>query len=180
MTVNAVITAIKHARRVIKEWDFVGKHMTDISWREDQTRYAIIDPIIRALGWKIEDPKQCHPDYPQTANDGRVDYALFPSLDLQPLVDGRLPPPNIIIEAKSRETNLREGHISTLQNYVKGPPPMAKGVAVLTNGDRWWIYELQGSNALRRAPMVPVRIWDEGARKCAASLHQLLGHERWT
>ena len=31
-------------------------------WREDLTRYGIIDPTIRALGWDTADPKECHPE----------------------------------------------------------------------------------------------------------------------
>ena len=31
-------------------------------WREDHTRYGVIDPIIQALGWNTADRKECHPD----------------------------------------------------------------------------------------------------------------------
>ena len=56
MTVNAVTRAIKHAQQVIREWEEADCSLGDAQWREDQTRYAIIDPILRGLGWKTEDP----------------------------------------------------------------------------------------------------------------------------
>ena len=59
MTIKSVQLAIQHARDVIEEWAEVGLP----GWRETQTRYAIIDPIIRALGWDTEDPKECYPEY---------------------------------------------------------------------------------------------------------------------
>ena len=45
MTIIAVETAIQKIREMVKEWDDVELNY----WREDQTRYALIDPIIRAL-----------------------------------------------------------------------------------------------------------------------------------
>ena len=45
MSVECVEKAIESAKSKIKEWKKVGLP----GWREDQTRYAIIDPIIRAL-----------------------------------------------------------------------------------------------------------------------------------
>ena len=73
MTVSAVDTAIRKIREVIREWDDVELNY----WREDHTRYGVIDPIIRALGWDTGDPKECHPEYPRPYREGRVDYALF-------------------------------------------------------------------------------------------------------
>ena len=46
MTIIAVETAIQKIREMAKEWDDVELNY----WREDQTRYALIDPIIRAFG----------------------------------------------------------------------------------------------------------------------------------
>ena len=57
MSVATVEEAIREINRRISEWKEVGF----VGWREDQTRYGIIDPIIRALGWDTADPKECHP-----------------------------------------------------------------------------------------------------------------------
>ena len=51
MTIAAVESALRHSRRVILEWAKIGEaHWPgENSWREDQTRYVAIDPVIRAL-----------------------------------------------------------------------------------------------------------------------------------
>jgi predicted type IV restriction endonuclease len=50
MAIKDVEAAIRHGRRVIREFgDGPVLH-------EAATRYAIIDPILRPLGWKLEDP----------------------------------------------------------------------------------------------------------------------------
>ncbi|GIV04458.1 MAG: hypothetical protein KatS3mg016_0033 [Fimbriimonadales bacterium] len=42
---------------------------------EMRTRYALIDPVLRALGWDTENPEIVVPEY--TTPTGRMDYALF-------------------------------------------------------------------------------------------------------
>ena len=68
MTIQGVETAIKHVRTVYAEWQDQGFD----DWREEHTRYAMIDPIMRALGWKTCDPKECHPEYPGSTVTRRV------------------------------------------------------------------------------------------------------------
>ena len=80
MSVSAVDTAIRKIREVVREWDEVELRY----WREDHTRYGVIDPIIRALGRDTGDPKECHPEYPRPYLEGRVDYALFGRGCVQP------------------------------------------------------------------------------------------------
>ena len=50
MSIKSVEEAIRHSRRVAGEWKEVG--LTE--WREEHTRYAIIDPVIWGLDWKID------------------------------------------------------------------------------------------------------------------------------
>ncbi len=71
MSVENVEQAIRHCRRVIGEWEDINMN----AWREDQTRYAIIDPILRALGWDTADPKECMVEYRR--GRGWVDYAIL-------------------------------------------------------------------------------------------------------
>ena len=148
MSVDDVETAIDHAMRAIEEWKQAGQFLDDISWHEVHTRYAVVDPILRALGWKTEDPKEFHPEYPREATGGRVDYALFGSLDLNNLPVEGIPAPDIIIEVRRLETTLTDPHIRQLLRYVSSPPRMMEGAAVLTNGVIWRIYEIQDRTAL--------------------------------
>ena len=63
--------------------------------RETRTKYALIDPILRSLGWDTEDPDQVKLEYevdPSHEDGRRVDYALFR--------DGDTSKPYILIEAK--------------------------------------------------------------------------------
>lgn len=174
MSLNAVTTAIKHSRRVIGEWEEAARYLDGISWREDQTRYAIIDPILRALGWKTEEPRQCHPEY-FTETGGRVDYALFRNLDLATIIEKGMPAPDIIIEAKVLGRNLTT-HLNELEKYAQeGFYPMTEGLAVLTNGTIWHIYEVQDDGTLPPQPKECVDIEQEGIRRAAEKLHQLLG-----
>ena len=46
MSIKSVEEAIRHSRVVVDEWKEAG--FTE--GREEHTRYAIIDPVIRALG----------------------------------------------------------------------------------------------------------------------------------
>ena len=62
---------------------------------ETRTKYALIDPILRSLGWDTEDPAQVKLEYGmdhKREDARRVDYALF-----QP---GDSSKPHILIEAK--------------------------------------------------------------------------------
>ena len=52
------------------------------------TRYSLIDPVLRGMGWDTEDPSVVVPEY--SSGEGRADYALFYNADK----------PAIIVEAK--------------------------------------------------------------------------------
>ena len=49
------------------------------NYHETSTRYTIIDPILRSLGWDLSDPNQCAVEFPVPAGVGieRPDYILF-------------------------------------------------------------------------------------------------------
>ena len=145
MSVECVEKAIESAKSKIKEWKKVGLP----GWREDQTRYGIIDPIIRALGWDTADPKECHPEYPRGNDQERVDYALFRRLDMDKLRESDMPAPDIIIEAKALDESL-ELAFDKLRRYVQSPPRMNRGIAVLTDGVKWRLYEVGSSTTTTR------------------------------
>jgi len=52
----------------------IEKHGDLLQNNETLTRYALIDPLLRALGWDTEDPEQVVPEF--TTEAGRPDYAL--------------------------------------------------------------------------------------------------------
>ena len=133
MTIKGVETAIKHVRTVYADW----KDQEFEHWREEHTRYAMVAPIIRALGWKTCDPKECHPEYPRFKGDreGRVDYALFLNRSLEFIGNGTVAP-DILIEVKNHGVDL-EASVEQLRRYTQARPLMKDGVAALTNGKEW-------------------------------------------
>lgn len=175
MSVATVASAIREVNRRIAEWEEVGLPV----WREEHTRYGIIDPIIRALGWDTAEPKECHPEYPRGENGDRVDYAFFARLDMAQLREGDMPPPCIIVEAKKLGEHLDE-HFDKLREYTKAYPRMTGGVAVLTDGIEWRLYPVGPRGGLRR------KLDDEDTAnvKCqpqqaAQTLSRRLGRRSW-
>ncbi len=69
----------------------------DSSLNEEQTRYTLIDPIIRALGWDTEDIDEVRSQYRFQSNDNPVDYAL--------IISGK---PRLFLEAKALRGNLND------------------------------------------------------------------------
>src|SRR6266852_713750 len=62
---------------------------------EQNTKAALIEPVLRVLGWDIEDPDEVHREYKQRSMDNPVDYAL--------VLDGK---PVLFVEAKGLRENL--------------------------------------------------------------------------
>ena len=93
---------------------------------EALTRYALVDPLLRALGWDTADAKSVVPEYRSAA--GVADYALF---------SGNGQPPAVIIEAKKLGEPLDDRVALQSLNYCNlvGTPYFA-----LTDGKIWKIY----------------------------------------
>ncbi len=92
---------------------------------EEGTKTALINPLLRDLGWDTENLHEVSPEY--SSPGGRVDYAL--------LIENK---PRLLIEAKSLDTNLDNLKWATqLTAYA-----VATGVrwALLTNGDEYRIF----------------------------------------
>ena len=170
MSVSAVDTAIRKIREVVKEWDAVGLNY----WREDHTRYGVIDPIIRELGWDTSDPKECHPEYPRPYREGRVDYALFGTPDVESIGNNCVPA-DVVIESKALREPLDDEEISQLQGYVEASPRMRNGVAVLTNGNEWCVYDLTKRGSFKTSLVEQVNILSGSWRASGPGLELLAG-----
>ena len=171
MSIRTVQAAIWHIRQVEAEW-----READLGhWLENHTRYALIDPVIRALGWKTCDPKECHSEYWRSdeGQKGRADYVLFGTPDLERIGNG-CAVPDIIIESKSSYGRL-DGNVEQLRRYVEGFPRMSQGRAVLTNGGEWWIYDVNRRGNLSRKPTEQIDALNGNQRQAARALNCLLG-----
>lgn len=116
--VRELLEAIERVRERIE------RHGSKLSQNEMLTRYALVDPILRALGWDTEDPEQVVPEFSTKA--GRADYAL--------LVKGE---PCIIVEAKPLGSTLTNAAQQGVNYCVTEGIPYF----VCTDGNRWVIYD---------------------------------------
>lgn len=169
MSIGAVDNAIRRIRVVVKEWDDAELP----HWREDQTRYGVIDPVIRALGWNISDPKECHPEYPRPYREGRVDYALFGIPDVEAIGNNSMAP-DIVLESKAFRIPLDDEAVSQLESYVRAEPRMRGGVAVLTNGSEWRIYDVSRRGGFAGKEVARLDILTGNRRNSARLLSQWL------
>ena len=102
----------------------IDSHGDALKKNEMLTRYALIDPLLRELGWDTEDPNIVIPEY--SSGGGRVDYALRNN-----------DKPVIMLEAKKLDKSLKDA-VNQGINYC-----MHEGTKyfAVTDGRRWEIYE---------------------------------------
>ena len=163
MSIRAVEQAIRHGREVIQDYHFI-----DGEWR---TRYFLIDPVIRALGWKTESPWEL--DIEEQYREGRIDYVLYDS-------NGE---PVILIEAKALgKLNVKLQGKQTdderqLARYMRG---LKKGYGVLTDGWEWHIFDAgKQKGRLRFKHKASINIRSGGLRNTARTLSNELGKSKW-
>lgn len=83
----------------------ISRHSDLLRNSEAMTRYSLVDPLLRELGWDTDDPEQLWPEY--NTDPGMVDYALL-----------RGGEPVMLVEAKKLDTSLRQHNVlSQVFNY---------------------------------------------------------------
>ena len=126
---NTLFDTILKIRKMIQE------HYDKLARNEALTRYAIIDPILRSLGWDTEDPEIVVPEEEQKG--GRPDYILY--INKKPF---------IAVEAKKLGLNIDTidiYHLGFKYSYNNGIPYF-----ILTNGAQWKIYDVFEKNPKNR------------------------------
>ncbi len=116
---------------------------------EEATKTALVNPLLRALGWDTEDLHQVYPEYPSVG--GRVDYALLIKEE-----------PRLLIEAKALDANLDDlKWVTQLTTYA-----VTTGVrwTVLTNGDEYRIYNAYAQVSLEEKLFHTVQLDDREPR----------------
>jgi hypothetical protein len=93
---------------------------------EENTKHALIEPILRALGWDVEDLDEVRCEYKLKQGDNPVDYALF--------VHGNL---RLFVEAKALGENL--DHMAGQIMGYAGVAGVVEWI-VLTDGNDYRIY----------------------------------------
>ena len=112
----------------------ITAHARPLTKSEALTRYALIDPLLRELGWNTEDPALVIPEH-QTGG-GSADYAL--------LNNGS---PVMMVEAKKLGTPFGDSVLSQGVNYC-----LMQGTNYfsVTDGQRWEVYETAQAGSDRR------------------------------
>lgn len=93
---------------------------------EENTKHALIEPVLRALGWDVEDLDEVRCEYKLKQADNPVDYALF--------VHGGL---RLLVEAKALGENLSK-YAHQIMGYA-GVAGIVEWI-VLTDGNEYRIY----------------------------------------
>ena len=150
---------------------------------EMSTRYIVVDPVLRSLGWDLSDLSQCVVEYATADHPGnvpRVDYALL----------GRDGSPVVLVEAKrielsarmaSNETHRREREADwdqargTLCDYLNGV--RTAEVGVITNGQEWEIFSATDEEWVLDDKLLC--LGSRWVRANARRLLQRLGRERY-
>ena len=144
------IDAIDVVRKRIKE------HKKSLIGNEAMTRYALIDPILKALDWDVSDPGIVTPEDKGSA--GSIDYLMGKGM---------------VVEAKKLDEPL-DKHADQLIKYVKETKVR---YGVLTNGRRWRLYDSQESMRSVKTEFNVTDTIDVVIRN-ATSLHRLVIEEK--
>ena len=92
---------------------------------ELQTRYELIDPLLRELGWDTSDPEQVVVEY--SLDKKRADYALHKNGS-----------PVMIVEAKAASVSLEDAPNQAFDYSRRG---IGARYFAVTNGVRWEVYD---------------------------------------
>ena len=172
MSVKAVENAIRQVKKQLE--DYPQSERVGHGWRylEMATRYALIDPVLRALDWDITRPDQCSfeadPKWESWVRP-HVDYVLWRPSELAA----------VVIEAKSADSKLgtqeQEGQLA---EYVEG---LKSGIAVLTNGKTWYLYNLnfRQREEFGDKKVEEVNVLHGSVRAAAQTLHCRIGAQNW-
>lgn len=127
-------------------------HGDEYTNRETFTRMSLIDPVLSALGWIVSDPSLVRPEF--TVKNLRPDYVLF-------RITGKGNERDILatVEAKALNIDVLNVEGQTLQQVLQADVRHA----VLTNGDRWLVYDVT------RPTMAERRIVDVQLSKVTAA-----------
>ena len=162
MSAEDVENAIRDAlQRADEAGDLVERNVMTL-------RYAFIDPILLSLGWAISLPWECQPNF-ELANRGPVDYAFF----------DRSGYPAVLIEVGTTPARRQRDRVR-LWRLARG---MTHGVAVLTSGWHWEIYDLSvrardfDRRRVQRLVLDPRD--DDSPRVVAEGLHGWIAKEQW-
>ena len=124
----------------------IDAHSEQLQGSEALTRYALIDPLLRELGWDTGDPALVIPEY--ASGHGKADYAL--------LSDSK---PIMMVEAKKLGTQLGPVVIQVIGYcLMEGTEHFS-----VTDGQRWQVYETHKTGSIDEKRVVDFDLRDQSA-----------------
>ena len=144
---------------VIEQWQ-LDERLAELD--EARIKSAVIEPILRGLGWNTKDPDELWPEYPVNDEEKeRVDYALL---------IGKTP--KVFVEVKRGGEPL-ERH----QRQFMGYAFHGVQIAALTNGATWWFYLPIREVSWERRKVATVELDRQNSNQIARTLDNLLSKE---
>ena len=153
---NAIEVVRKRIQQIRDRKEIIG---------EQNTKAALIDPVLIALGWDLQEIDEVRREYRRKPQDNPVDYALFLNRT-----------ECLFIEAKSLEKDLNDRKwISQNLSYAT-----VVGVrwCVLTNGDEYRIYNSHAAVDVEQKLFRSVRASDAANAGYVADTLHLLSKEQ--
>jgi len=132
---------------------------------EQNTKSTLIDPVLLALGWNLEELEEVCREFRRKPQDNPVDYAFF-----------MLRSPCLFVEAKALEKELHDRKwISQILGYAT-----VVGVewCVLTNGDEYRIYNSHATVDIDEKLFRVIRVSDQTQEKYTLDTLDLLSKNR--
>ena len=132
---------------------------------EQDTKATLIEPVLRALGWNLEDLDEVRREYKNRRSDKPVDYSLM-----------LMRSPKLFVEAKALDQDLTDRRwLSQIMGYA--------GVAgvewiALSNGDEYRLYNAHAAVAVDEKLFRAFKVSDADGR--AEDTLRLLARERMT
>ena len=149
--------------KVYASWEQNGDKI--YSRNEMATRYALIDPVLRSLGWDTEDSSMVRV-HDRLKNGKRPDYTLFKNGDQVAFVEAKY---WWKISTLKKLSNITVDKVfSQLETYRK---PNNIHIGVLTDGGAWWVFDFTNKKTSRN----PLRIdfGDGNFREAARQFQQI-------
>lgn len=106
----------------------IDEHVETLRASEALTRYSLIDPMLRGLGWETDDPALVVPEYREPSINRKPDYVLL-----------RDAAPFIVVEAKKLGENLQDNKI--IEQGLRDCAFTKSSFFIITDGRLWDLYD---------------------------------------
>ena len=138
----------------------IQAHHAYLKRKETRTRQVLIDPMLRVLGWDVEDPDFVQLEY--IIHPNRLDYALMGSR------------PVAVIEAKTLGTSLDDALKMQALNYANR---LGILYMIITDGDHWQMFDVFKPAPLEDRVLMDFQLTRDELSACASSALRMAREE---